>query len=68
MEVDETDAPYNTTVVISHPTTADSSTVSCDSTRPLTTNLGHCLENDAGSQLDDVHTATLFIMDRNSSR
>ena len=55
-KVDETDSPDNTTA-ISYPTTAISSTLFHDSTQPLTTNSGHCLENDAGSQLEDADTA-----------
>jgi hypothetical protein len=51
VKVDETDSPDNTTVV-SHLTTANSSTVFHDSTRPPSKISGHCLENDAGSQLD----------------
>ena len=62
LEVDETDAPYNTTVVISHLTTASSSIVFHDSTRLSPKHLGHCLENDAGSQLVDVDTATSSTM------
>jgi hypothetical protein len=55
-KVDETDSPDNTTA-ISYPTTAISSTLFHDSTQPLTTNSGHCLENDAGSQLEDADKA-----------
>ena len=66
LEVDETDSPDNTTV-ISHLTTANSSTVFHDSTRPPSKNLGHCLENDTGSQLEDADTAMLSAMARNSN-
>ena len=59
LEVDETDSPDNT--VISHSTTANSSTVFHDSTRSLTTNLGHCLEYDAGFQLQPTHLFWLGI-------
>ena len=38
-----------------------------DSTLPLTTNSGHCLENDGGSQLEDADTATSSTMVRNSN-
>ena len=34
------------------------STLFHDSTRPLATNSGHCLKNDAGCQLEDADTAT----------
>ena len=66
MEVDETDSPDNTTV-ISHLTTANSSTAFHDSTRPPSKNLGHCLENDTGSQLEDADTAISSTMVRNSN-
>ena len=35
---------------------------------PLSINLGHCLENDTGSHLEDADTTTPSIMDRNFSR
>ena len=66
LEVDETDSPDNTTV-ISHLTTANSSTAFHDSTRPPSKNLGHCLENDTGSQLEDADTAKSSTMVRNSN-
>jgi hypothetical protein len=66
LEVDETDSPDNTTV-ISHLTTANSSTAFHDSTRPPSKNLGHCLENDTGSQLEDADTAISSTMVRNSN-
>jgi hypothetical protein len=33
-----------------------------DRTRPLSTNSGHCLENDAGSQLEDADKATSSLL------
>ena len=48
-------------------TTANSSTAFHDSTRPPSKNLGHCLENDTGSQLEDADTAMSSTMVRNSN-
>jgi hypothetical protein len=56
LEVDETDSPDNSTV-ISHLTTANSSTTFHDTTRPPSKTSGHCLETNAESQLEDVDTA-----------
>ena len=66
LEVDETVSPDNTTV-ISHLTTANFSIAFHDSTRPPSKNLGHCLENDTGSQLEDADTAMSSTMVRNSN-
>ena len=63
LEVDETDSPDNATV-ISHITTANSSTVS---TRSPSKNLGHCLENDTGFQLEDADTTMSSTMVKNSN-
>ena len=65
LEVHKTDLPDN--MVISHSTIAHSSTGFHDRSRPLTTNSGHCLENGAGSQLEDADTATSSTMVRNSN-
>ena len=65
-EFNETDSPDNTTV-ISHLTTANSSTVFHDSTRLPSKNPGLCLETDAGSQLEDADTATSSTMVTNSN-
>jgi len=43
------------------------STLFHDSTRPLATNSGHCLKNNAGCQLEDADTATSSTMFRNSN-
>jgi len=66
LEVDETVSPDNTTV-ISHLTTANSSIAFHDNTRPPSKELGHCLENDTGSQLEDADKAVSSTMVRNSN-
>ena len=53
---------YQIILQLSHLTTANSSTVFHDSTRPPSKTSGHCLENDAGSQLEDADTATSSTM------
>ena len=66
LEVDETVSPDNTTV-ISHLTTANSSIAFHDNTRPPSKELGHCLENNTGSQLEDADKAMSSTMVRNSN-
>ena len=52
---------------LSHLTTANFSTDFHDSTWPPSKNVGHCLENDTGSQLEDADTAMSSTMVRNSN-
>ena len=49
---------YFTMDATSHSTIVNPVTVSHDRTRPLSKKLGHCLETNAESQLEDVDTAT----------
>ena len=64
LEYEDTATPANT--VISHSTIVNPSTVFHDRTRPLSTNSGHCLGNDAGSHLEDEDTAASSIIVWNS--
>ena len=58
---------YFTMDATSHSTIVNPVTVSHDRTRPLSKKLGHCLENDTGSQLEDADTATSSTMVKNSN-
>ena len=51
----------------SHSTIVNPVTVSHDRTRPPSKKIGHCLENDTESQLEDADTAMSSTMVRNSN-